>query len=135
MEENNLKNSLNEKLDAVTIEYILFSWLEKTPNTSRIFKVLKSYHINTMYEVLQVSITKITNLRNLGVKNLSLTLCALDDYLVKEHSITLEEYEQSLNKKNGITKDNLILYGIGEHYQVQENWKYERIKNLNKMFL
>jgi hypothetical protein len=130
-----MSKKLDGLLNKVTMEYILFSWVGKTPNTSRIFKVLKSYHINTMYEALQVPITKITNLRNLGVKNLSLTLCALDDYLTKEHSITLEEYEQSLNKKNGITKDNLILYGIGEHYQVQENWKYERIKNLNKMFL
>ena len=130
-----INTELNTALNAVTMEYILFSWVGKTPNTSRIYKVLKSYHINTMYEALQVPITKITNLRNLGAKNLSLTLCILDDYLTKEHSITLEEYEQSLNKKNGIIKDNLILYGIGEHYQIQENWKYERIKNLNKMFL
>ena len=134
----NTYEQLNNVLNDITIEYIFLNWIERTYKTYRIYNVLRSYHIDTVYKALNTSLNKMANLRNFGIKGLSLMLVTLDDYLKSYYSVTLEEYEQnlvSLSKDKKMTKDNLIRYGIGDCYVIQENWKYERIKNLNKMFL
>ena len=129
---------LNNDLDEITIKYIFLNWIERTNKTYRIYNVLRSYHIDTVYKALNTPINKMANLRNFGIKGLSLMLITLDDYLKSYYSVTLEEYEQnlvSLSKDKKMTKDNLIRYGIEDCYIIQDGWKYERIKNLNKMFL